>query len=79
MTSSNIFEMRHFLRNNDIVKWKIRSRGLVWHATRILLKGVKVKMCDLGDMVSNLVQHKRITDRGVGAKPLTAGQLFVNF
>ena len=44
LTSSNIFEMRHFLRDNDIVKWKIRSRGLVWHATRILLKGESFKL-----------------------------------
>ena len=44
MTSSNIFEMRHFLRDNDIVKWKIRSRGLVWHATRILLKGESLNL-----------------------------------
>ena len=43
MTSSNIFEMRHFLRDNDIVKWKIRSRGLVCHATRILLQGESLK------------------------------------
>ena len=43
MTSSNIFEMRHFLRDKDVVKWKIRSRGLVWHATKILRKGDHLK------------------------------------
>ena len=41
--SSNIFEMRHFLGDKDILKWKIRSRGLVWHATRVLLKGENLK------------------------------------
>ena len=43
MTSTNIFEMRHLLGNKDIVKWKIRSRCLVWHATKILLKGESLK------------------------------------
>ena len=37
------FEMRHFLRDNDTLKWKIRSRGLVWHSSRILLMGESLK------------------------------------
>ena len=43
ITSLKIFEMRHFLRDKDIVKWKIRGRGLVCHATRILLKKEDLK------------------------------------
>ena len=43
ITSSNIFEMRNFLRDKDVVEWKIRSRGLVRHATRILLQGEDLK------------------------------------
>ena len=39
MTPSNNFEMRNFLRDKVIVKWKIRSRGLIWHATRIFVEG----------------------------------------
>ena len=38
MTPSNNFEMRNFLRDKVIVKWMIRSRGLVWHATRIFVE-----------------------------------------
>ena len=39
MMPSNNFEMRNFLRDKVIVKWKIRSLGLVWHATRIFVEG----------------------------------------
>ena len=38
MTPSNNFEMRNFLRDKVIVKWMVRSRGLVWHATRIFVE-----------------------------------------
>ena len=37
------FRNEKLLRDKDIVKWKIRSRGLVWQATRILLKGEDLK------------------------------------
>ena len=33
------FRKRNFLWDKDIVEWKIRSRGPVWHETRISLKG----------------------------------------
>ena len=33
------FRKRNFLWDKDIVEWKIRSSGLVWHLPRILLKG----------------------------------------
>ena len=39
MTSSEIFERGSFCWNKDAVEWKIRSRGLFWHLTRILLMG----------------------------------------
>ena len=36
-------------------------------------------MSKLGDVVSKLVQLKRITDGGLGAEPPAAGQFFVIF
>ena len=42
------FRKRNFLWGKDIVEWKIKSRGLFWHLTGILLKveglNQKVKM-----------------------------------
>ena len=38
MTLSKFFEKRDFLWNKDNVKWRIRSGGLGWHGTWILLK-----------------------------------------
>ena len=37
MTSSEIFCKRNFLWDKDIVKWKIKNRGLGFRVTRILL------------------------------------------
>ena len=38
ITLSKFFEKRDFLWDKDIVKWRIRSRGLGWHVIWILLK-----------------------------------------
>ena len=35
ITSSNIFEIRNFLRNKDIEKWKIRNPALVWFGRQL--------------------------------------------
>ena len=52
MTISNFFEKMDFLWDKDIVKWRIRSRGLSWHVTWILLKGndlnQKLKIVQVG-------------------------------
>ena len=67
------FQKRNFLCDKDIVKWKIRSRGLcVWHLTRILLKRegtIKLiaKLFKAGDTSSKLVQLKCIADGDLGS------------
>ena len=37
------FSKEEFLWDKDIVEWKIRSRGLVWHLTESFLKGEGLK------------------------------------
>ena len=32
------FRKRNILLGKDIIEWKIKSRDLVWHLTKILLK-----------------------------------------
>ena len=61
--------------NKDIVEWKIRSRGLVWHLTKSFLMGeglnsnFKTKISKFGDVcVSKLVLLKLITDGGLGRR-----------
>ena len=62
MTSSKFFEKRDFLRDKDTVEWRIRSRGLSWHVTWVLLnkkdKNLKLKrfqkLAKLGDVVRKL-------------------------
>ena len=63
MTSTKFFEKRNFLRDKYTVEWRIRSRGLGWHVTWVLLKKKDVnlklnrfpKLSALGDVVSKLV------------------------
>ena len=64
MTTLKIFENRDFLLGIDILKWKITSRGLVWHVTKILLKrgglepkakNIFPKMCKLREVMSLLL------------------------
>ena len=78
MMSSEQFEKRDFLMDKDAVEWRIRSRGLGWHATRILLKGEnlnqKQKMDKLGDVMSKAMLFKLITDKGLGSKPPAVGR-----
>ena len=52
ITSNDIirnFQKRNILWGKDIAEWKIRSCGLIWHLSRILLKkkrlDPKVKKC----------------------------------
>ena len=75
MTSTQFLEKRNFLWDKNTAEWRIRNRGLGWHATWILLKtndlNQKLKrfsqLFKLGDDVKKLVQPKLITNRGVGA------------
>ena len=75
MTSSKIFEKRDFLWDKATVEWRIRIRDLDWHVTWILLKGENLKqklkrfqkLSKLEEVVSKLVQTKRITTEGLGA------------
>ena len=70
-----------FLLDKDTPEWRIKSWGLGRHATWVFLKkkdlNLKLKRCPnfskLGDVVSKLVQSKRITDGGLGA---AAGRFF---
>ena len=63
MTSSKFFRKRDFLRDEDIVEWKIRSRGLGWHVTWVLLNKKSLnlklkrfpKLSKLGGVVSKVV------------------------
>ena len=55
MTLSKFFENRDFLWDKDIVKWRIRSRGLGWPVTWILLKGK-----GLNQKLKNLVMENSI-------------------
>ena len=60
---SKFFKKSDFLWDKDIVKRRIRSGGLGWHVTRILLKGKDLnqkfknfpKLSKLADVVSKLV------------------------
>ena len=62
MTSSEIFEKRDFLWDKDTAKWRIRSRDLVWHVTRILLKGedlnqtLKISVTQMYQIVCNFLE-----------------------
>ena len=89
MTSTKFFDKRNFLRDKDTVQWRIRSRGLGWHVTLVLLKKKKKtlelepkvykkfkKLSQWGDMVIKLVKPKCIIDGSSGA---AAGQFFENF
>ena len=77
MTSSEIFKKRDFLRDKDE-----RSEAGVcfWHLTRILLKRkdlnhelkIFTKLSKLGDVTNKLAELKRISERGLGAKPRAA-------
>ena len=50
------FREKNFLWDKDIVEWKIRNRGLVWHLTESFLKGeglnqkLQMKISKLGDL-----------------------------
>ena len=76
------FWKRNFLLDKDIVEWKIRSRGLVWHLTENFLKreGLKqklqMKISKLGDLCKKTSLLKRITDGDLGMKSLVAGRFF---
>ena len=45
----------------NIVEWKMKSDGMVWHLRKILLRnmassnGLKVQMSKLGDVLSKLM------------------------
>ena len=75
MRLSNFFKKGDFLRDKNIVKWRIRSRDLGWYVTWILRKGKDLnhklkffpKLSKLEDGVSKLVYPKRITNLGLGA------------
>ena len=55
MKTSEVFK-EEFLWDKDIVEWKIRSRGLVWHLTESFLKGeglnqkLQMKISKWGDL-----------------------------
>ena len=63
MSSSKFFKNKDFLWDKNTVEWIMRSRGLGWHVTWILLKrkdlNIKLirflKSSKLGDVVSKLV------------------------
>ena len=63
MTLTKFFEKRNFLRDTDTVEWRIRSRGMGWHVTWVLLKKKDLnlnlkrfpKLSELGDLVSKLI------------------------
>ena len=51
------FRKKNFLWDKDIVEWKIRSRGLVWHLTKSFLKkeGLNQKL-NISEVVLNVSQ-----------------------
>ena len=71
-----------FLWDKDIVEWKIRSPGLVWHLTKSFLKGdgwnqkLQMKISKLGDLCKQSSLFKRITDGYLGTKPPVVGRFF---
>ena len=82
ITSSEIFEKELFTgprycKIEDQKPWPGFSRNQDFAEGRGLRP--KVKMSASGEALSKLVQLKRITDRGLGAKLPAAGQFFVNF
>ena len=68
------FRKRNFLWDKDIVECMIRSRGLVWHLTKIFQKGerlnqkLEMKICKLQNVCKQTSLLKRIADRGLGPK-----------
>ena len=68
--------------DKDIVGWKIRSRGLVWHLTESFLKGeglnqkLQMKISKLGNLRKLTSLFKRITDGELGTKSPVAGRFF---
>ena len=61
----------------DLKPWPGFSRNQDFAEGRELTP--KVKMSELGDALSKLVQLKRITDGRLGAEPSAAGRFFVIF
>ena len=77
MTSSKFFEKKKFLRDKDIAECRIKSRGLGWHVTWVLLRKKDLnqklkrfpKLSELGDVVSKLVSPN-VSQTGVWGPPL---------
>ena len=69
--------------DKDIVKRKIRSRGLVWQLTESFLKGeglnqkLQMKICKLGDLCNEFIQTYQRRGSGDGAPSRWA--IFRNF
>ena len=85
MTLPQVFKKRDFLCNKDIVKWRIRSQGLGWHVTRILLKRKDLnqklknfpKLFKLGKVVTSEQTCLTQTCYRLGYEGLPLGDFFV--
>ena len=78
------FSKEEFLWVKDIVEWKIRSRGLVWHLTESFLKReglnqkLQMKISNWETCVSKLV-YSNVSQTGIWGRSPSRWAIFRNF
>ena len=78
------FSKEEFLWDKDIVEWKIRSRGLVWHLTESFRKGeglnqkLQMKISTWETCASKLV-YSNVSQTGIWGRSPSRWAIFRNF